>query len=260
MKINIEKIRIDGDTQSRVKIYDNIIQEYAESLLNKVTMPPVKIFFDGLDNWLADGFHRYHAHRRAKLTVVDCDISKGTKRDAQIYSWGANSIHGLRRTNDDIHKIVIEALMDVEISTKSNREIAKICKCSDMTVGRIRKEIELRKEMAKKPKKVQLVAPQVEEFEEETENEKITELAIENNALQAENLKLRDAIAVGKLDLPEVEMVSVEATIKELRAEVNRLDSELKSMTLSRNDYQKKAADAINQVAYWKRRAEKAGK
>jgi len=47
---------------------------------------------------------------------------------------------------------------------------------------------------------------------------------------------------------------------KELRAEVNRLDSELKSMTLSRNDYQKKAADAINQVAYWKRRAEKAGK
>jgi len=36
MKINIEKIRIDGDTQSRVKIHENIVQEYTESLLNKV--------------------------------------------------------------------------------------------------------------------------------------------------------------------------------------------------------------------------------
>jgi hypothetical protein len=260
MKINIEKIRIDGDTQSRVKIHEHIVQEYTENLMNKVVFPPVKLYFDGLDYWLADGFHRYHAHRRAKLTEVDCDISKGTKRDAKIYSWGANSMHGLRRTNDDIRKSVIEALLDVEIGTKSNREISRVCKCSDMTVGRIRKEIELKKDMDKRPKKVQLVAHQDEEFEKETEDEKITELAIENNALQAENLKLRDAIAVGKLDLPEVEMVSVENTIKELRAEVNRLESELKSMILSRNDYQKKASDAIKQVTYWKRRAEKAGK
>jgi len=263
MKINIEKIRIDGDTQSRVKIHENIVQEYTESLLNKVQMPPVKIFFDGLDNWLGDGFHRYHAHRRAKLTEVDCEISKGTKRDAKIYSWSANSNHGLRRSNEDLRKIVIEVLEDVELGSKSNREIARICKCSDMTVGRIRKELELAKEMAKKPKKVQQVAPNPvyeEPLEDETFNEKLEELVVENSALMQENVRLRDAIAVGKLELPEEEIADVQETIKSLRLDLAKCEGELQAMTLSRNDYQKKAADAIQQVQYWKRRAEKAEK
>jgi len=260
MKINIEKIRIDGNTQSRVKIHENIVQEYTENILNGVVMPPVKTFFDGLDNWLADGFHRYHAHRRAKLSEIDADMSKGTKRDAVLYSWGANGHHGLRRTNEDIRKVVIEALDDVEIGSKSNREIAKICKTSDMTVGRIRKELALKNELNKKTKKVQHVAPVVEDYEEETEDDKITELATENTALQAENIRLRDAIAVGKLNLPEVEISSVEDTITQLRADLSRLEGELESMTLSRNDYQKKAADAIKQVQYWKRIAQKNSK
>jgi len=265
MKINIEKIRIDGDTQSRVKIHDNIVQEYTESLMNAVVFPPVKLFFDGVDHWLADGFHRYHAHRRAKIKEVDCDISKGTKRDAKLYSWGANNNHGLRRTNEDVRKVVIEALEDIEISTWTNRDIAKLCKTTDMTVGRIKKELQLKDQLEKErknPKPVIKPAPvaTAEDEPEETQDDKIYELSVENNALQAENTRLRDAIAVGKLDLPEEEVTTVEETIKGLRSDVSRLENELQSMTLSRNDFQQKSADAISQVKYWKRRAEKAEK
>jgi hypothetical protein len=260
MKINIEKIRIDGDTQSRVSLKEYLIQEYTENYLNGVNMTPIKVFFDGLDNWLGDGFHRYHAQRRAKIKEVDCDVSKGTKRDAKIYSWGANSTHGLRRSNEDLRKSVIEALEDVEIGSKSNREIARICKCSDMTVGRIRKELALKKEMGKKSKKVQQVAPVEEPLEKETINEKLEELVVENSALLQENVRLRDAIAIGKLDLPEEEITDVEDTINSLRSELSKCQNELQAMTLSRNDYQKKSADAIQQVQYWKRRAEKAEK
>jgi len=112
----------------------------------------------------------------------------------------------------------------------------------------------------KKTKKVQHVAPVVEDYEEVTEDDKITELATENFVLQAENIRLRDAIAVGKLNLPEVEINNVEDTITQLRADLSRLEGELESMTLSRNDYQKKAADAIKQVQYWKRIAQKNSK
>jgi len=78
--------------------------------------------------------------------------------------------------------------------------------------------------------------------------------------LMQENVRLRDAIALGSLDLPEEEIADVQETIKSLRLDLAKCESDLQAMTLSRNDYQKKSADAIQQVQYWKRRAEKAEK
>jgi len=261
MKINIEKLRIDGDTQSRTSIQEKTIMEYTELLMEGVKMPPVRAFFDGLDTWLADGFHRYHAHRRAKLKEIECEITKGTKRDAKIYSLGANHDHGLPRTNEDKRKSVITCLEDIELSMLSDHEIARICKVSHMTVGRIRKELELAKDDKKKAKKLEQV-PKVskkdEVLGEETRDEKLQELSTENSFLLKENLKLRDQIAVGQLELPENEKMEVAETLETLRAEVSRLQSLLDAMTISRNDFQQKAADAINQVKYWKKRAEKA--
>ena len=100
----------------------------------------------------------------------------------------------------------------------------------------------------------------VEEETEEYVDDKLHELVTENRALQKENLQLRDKIAVGQLDVSEEDKISVEETIESLRAEVERLQAELDAMTISRNDYQQKASDAINQVQYWKRRAEKTEK
>ena len=261
MKINIEKIRIDGDTQSRVAISEKTVENYTELLLDGTKMRPIKIYHDGLDWWLVDGFHRYFASKRAKINELDCEIVKGTKRDAQIYSLGANHDHGLPRNNDDKRKSVLTCLNDVELCDLSEREIAKICNVSRMTVNRIKKELELKKEIKSTPKpeskppEVALV-PQEDDYEDD----KLHELTVENQFLYNENTKLRDKIAVGQLNLPEEEKVEIAETIESLRTDVASLQAQLDAMTLSRNDFQQKAADAIQQVKYWKRRAEKAEK
>ena len=252
MKINIEKIRIDGDTQSRESLKEATILDYTEKVLAGVIFKPIKIIYDGKDWWLADGFHRYFAHKRAKVNTIDADISNGTKRDAWIYSLSANGKHGLPRSNEDKRRSVMRALNDIELCDKTNIEIAKICDVSDMTVGRIRKELELLKEAKKKPKTKPVEPPKEEYIQDE-----VHELRTENQALLTENTKLRDQMAIGVLEIDDEEKITIQETVESLRAEVSRLQSLLDAMTISRNDFQQKAADAINQIKYWKRRAEK---
>lgn len=252
MKINIEKIRIDGDTQSRESLKGATILDYTEKVLAGEIFKPIKIIYDGKDWWLADGFHRYFAHKRAKVNTIDADISNGTKRDAWIYSLSANGKHGLPRSNEDKRRSVMRALNDIELCDKTNIEIAKICDVSDMTVGRIRKELELLKEAKKKPKTKPVEPPKEEYIQDE-----VHELRTENQALLTENTKLRDQMAIGVLEIDDEEKITIQETVESLRAEVSRLQSLLDAMTISRNDFQQKAADAINQIKYWKRRAEK---
>jgi hypothetical protein len=252
MKINIEKIRIDGDTQSRESLKEATILDYTEKVLAGEIFKPIKIIYDGKDWWLADGFHRYFAHKRAKVNTIDADISNGTKRDAWIYSLSANGKHGLPRSNEDKRRSVMRALNDIELCDKTNIEIAKICDVSDMTVGRIRKELELLKEAKKKPKTKPVEPPKEEYIQDE-----VHELRTENQALLTENTKLRDQMAIGVLEIDDEEKITIQETVESLRAEVFRLQSLLDAMTISRNDFQQKAADAINQIKYWKRRAEK---
>ena len=121
-----------------------------------------------------------------------------------------------------------------------------------MTVGRIRKELELLKEAKKKPKTKPVEPPKEEYIQDE-----VHELRTENQALLTENTKLRDQMAIGVLEIDDEEKITIQETVESLRAEVSRLQSLLDAMTISRNDFQQKAADAINQIKYWKRRAEK---
>ena len=139
--MNIEKIRIDGGTQSRVEINNEAVSEYAEALKGGVQFPPVDVFFDGADYWLVDGFHRYHAHRSAGLSEIDAAIHNGTLRDAQLFSFGVNASHGLRRSNADKRKAVEFMLNDAEWSVWSDREIARQCCVSHVLVFNIRKSL-----------------------------------------------------------------------------------------------------------------------
>ena len=52
----------------------------------------------------------------------------------------------------------------------------------------------------------------------------------------------------------------IETTIDELRAQIKDMEIQLRSVIISRNDFQNKYGEAVKQVAYWKRRAEKAEK
>lgn len=130
----VADIRIDGGTQPRSRIDEAVVADYAQALREGVSFPDVVVFYDGANNWLADGFHRWHAARSAGLTSINAQVIAGTRRDAVLYSVGANDAHGLRRTNDDKRKAVMTLLQDDEWGKWSDREIARRCAVSHSTV------------------------------------------------------------------------------------------------------------------------------
>jgi DNA modification methylase len=130
-------IRLDGGTQSRVQLNWLVIDEYAKAMMDGATFPPVVVFHDGQAYWLADGFHRVHACDKAGMEV-SADVRQGTVRDAILYSVGANSTHGVRRSTEDKRAAVLKLLNDAEWALWSDREIARQCGVDGKTVAALR--------------------------------------------------------------------------------------------------------------------------
>jgi hypothetical protein len=135
--VPLDSVRINGGTQSRVELSQSTIAEYAEAIRFGTDLPPVAMFFDGAAFWLADGFHRYHAHRQAGAMEISAEIRIGTQRDAVLFSVGANASHGLRRTNEDKRRAVETLLADSEWKTWSQERIAKACQVSTGFVSKL---------------------------------------------------------------------------------------------------------------------------
>lgn len=136
--MKISQIRMDGGTQPRADINDAVVHEYAEAMTAGATFPPVVVFHDGTDHWLADGFHRVRAALYLGQATIDADVRQGTRRDAILHSVGANAVHGLRRTNEDKRRAVELLLTDPEWSRWSDRRIALQCGVDQKTVLRLR--------------------------------------------------------------------------------------------------------------------------
>lgn len=47
-------------------------------------LKPVTVFYDGESYWLADGYHRYSAHRNQNKEAIACVVYSGTRRDAVL--------------------------------------------------------------------------------------------------------------------------------------------------------------------------------
>ncbi|MGR3278903.1 streptomycin biosynthesis regulator [Acaryochloris marina NIES-2412] len=139
--VEIAKIRMDGGTQPRAKLFEEVVDDYAEDMKQGATFPPVTIYFDGEEYWLADGFHRVRAKEAVGATEVTADVRFGTQRDAVLYAVGANAVHGLRRTNADKRRAVIRLLRDYEWRKWSDREIARRCGVGNSFVGNVRKDL-----------------------------------------------------------------------------------------------------------------------
>jgi len=139
--LDLDLIRIDGGTQSRVELNQETVAEYCEAYKAGANMPPVIVFYDGTDRWLADGFHRYFGAKAAGLTQIYENITPGTLRDAVLYSLRANATHGLKRSNADKRKAVETMLKDSEWTAWSDRRIAEVCGVGNQLVGDVRRAI-----------------------------------------------------------------------------------------------------------------------
>lgn len=274
--LELSKIRIDGGTQPRQAINDTVIQEYSDAVLDGTHLPPVDIFFDGNNHWLADGFHRYFAYKKAGLNEIPALIHNGTQRDAIFFSVGANATHGLRRTKEDKIQAIRTVLDDVEYADASDNEIAKLVKLTRQTVQRLRKEmgIEDKSKVVKrgdqtfkqepkktedkpakpaKPAKTEMPAT----VEVVIDDSKTAELATQVTELAEENETLRVQLAVKHMESSEEEKTSALDTINALRKQVKDLERELAAVTASRNDFQQKNAELMRQVNYLKKQLDK---
>ena len=104
--------------------------------------PPVIVFYDGTNYWLADGFHRVKAAEQAGFDEITCELYQGTQHDAQWYSFAANKTNGLRRTNDDKQRAVKSALMHPNGAGLSDRQIGSHVGVDHKTVAALAEKLE----------------------------------------------------------------------------------------------------------------------
>lgn len=260
IKMFVSSIRIDGGTQSRSAINEQVVSEYVEALKGGATFPPVTVFHDGADHWLGDGFHRYHAHRQAGMDSIAADIRDGTRRDAVLFSVGANGSHGLRRTNEDKRKSVQTLLDDPEWAQWSDRQIADACDVSAPFVGAMR-----RPEVAERQKENRAKAAKQAAAEDLGDCNRITpdepdpappdetaELR-ERLAEQATQFEetLAENIAMSKVVEADDKLAEAMAQIKQLTAENLKLRERINGLT-------NEATEAKRLAKFWKNKAEKA--
>jgi len=280
--INIKSIRVDGGTQSRVEINNEIVAEYAAQIKDGAEFPPVVVFNDGTDMWLADGFHRFHAHNTAGKASIAADVRTGTVRDAKLYSFGANGKHGNRPSNADKKKSVTEMLKDSEWGDWSDHSIAKTCHVSQPFVGTVRRTLdsenpnvtdnvisEKRRKYTTKhggtatmkvdkkatPAKPEPVAvepieekPAPKEYASDGESIKEDEECTELDAAHITIQELQDMLAVANLSSVSTEEQTQAANlIAELRKEIKSLHINLKAVTRSRDQLQNEVAQLTKQ-------------
>ena len=125
----------------RVEMRPEVVNEYAADMLDGATFPPVVLYDDGTDLWLADGYHRVEAARKIGRETIDAQIRNGSARDAILHGVGSNAVHGLRRTQADKRRAVERLLKDPEWARWSDRKIAEAARVDHKTVAAIRREL-----------------------------------------------------------------------------------------------------------------------
>ena len=139
VKIPLAQIEIGAGTQARTRIDNALAEEYAEAMRDGAFFPPVIVFSDGKNSYLADGFHRVEAARRCGFLDIDAIEEQGTARDALWYALGANKAHGLRMSRADVRRAIGLALQ--EFPERSSRDIARQIGCGDQLVREVRTEL-----------------------------------------------------------------------------------------------------------------------
>ena len=254
--MNLKAIRTDGGTQQRAQISEETVQAYADLIKDGAEFPPVTVFYDGEESWLADGHHRWLAHERAGKASIAVHVLPGSQRDAILHSVSANASHGLARTQEDKRKAVKTILEDFEWSDWSDREIARKCAVSLQLVQAVKHEHlqgervsarAMNNKGTSKKRKIEAVEPEPVIQDDEIVQE-----------LVAANEELTDRLAVAAMEATDEEKKLAEQTIQELREKIRVLEIELQSVKISRDTFQNENAQLKKQIAALNRELKKA--
>lgn len=134
-RISLDAIVFDAGTQIRAAINEATVTEYAERMTEGVQFPPIVLFHDGNQHYLADGFHRLMAAKRNQFRDIEAEIHAGTTQDALWFALGANKANGQRLTEADKQHAVRLAL--TAWPDKMQREIAQQVGCHQSLVSEV---------------------------------------------------------------------------------------------------------------------------
>jgi hypothetical protein len=107
-----------------------VLDNYVDPLKGGATFPPVTVFRENETLWLADGFHRWHAHQALKRDEIDIERTDGSFRDALLYSLSCNGKHGLQRNRADCRRAYEIACRNELVNPADRKAVAALLGCS----------------------------------------------------------------------------------------------------------------------------------
>ena len=123
-------LTLDEELQPRAAIDRSVLENYVQLLVDGVRFPPVVAFREGNVLWLADGFHRWHAHKVIDADGIDVEIIDGERRDALLYSLSANARHGLQRGDTDYRRAYEIACRNGLVDPTDSEAVTALLRCS----------------------------------------------------------------------------------------------------------------------------------
>lgn len=258
--LNIKDVCIDAGTQIRSAIDEDMVKDYADNMKDGAVFPAIEVVFDGLENYLTDGFHRYHAHLKNGKVSIEALVINGTLRDAKLRSYSANAMHGLSLTRAEKRKAVVAMLDDMEYCEWSNKAIARHCNVSAAWVGKLRTELENPK--PKSSAKVHVGDKPIKDEPSKTDlppetpppDEKANEALL---MLSEENETLTHRLAVAAMEATDEEKSMASILLIGYQEEIRVLKIDLVAVKNSRDQYQNENAQLKKQIASLQRQIKK---
>jgi hypothetical protein len=120
----------------RDRIDPDVVTEYALAFDD---LPPIRLARVDGALLVIDGLHRIAAARQCGRETILATVEPMTYEQAFAAACRANETHGLRRSNADKRKSVVEALKLSGVKKWSNVRIAELCGISDEFVRQLRR-------------------------------------------------------------------------------------------------------------------------
>jgi hypothetical protein len=256
MIININTINLASSYQAREEIDQEMVETFAENMLHGDKFPPILIYVVNGEKLIADGFHRYFAHKKNNKTSIDVD-ERASDMDSYILKCtSANNKHGKRPTHKDKIRSLARMLLIVEVSLWQDKEIARHLDVSTSFVYKHRenkpeavtyerggKKVTRARQVKKSKNAVEAPLDDPKETVVEEKNKEVIDY------LSKEVETLSDKLAVASLEGSVEDKNKAKETIESLREEVRLLQIDNRSLKASMDKYQGENAQLKKQVA-----------
>jgi uncharacterized protein (DUF1015 family) len=93
---NLHINQIRRDFQPEECLLEAVVAQYVAAMQRNEKIEPIRVFFDGTEYWLADGFHRVAAALQLSHEQIKADVTPGTYADMEA-EW-RQMVEALKRS------------------------------------------------------------------------------------------------------------------------------------------------------------------